>query len=168
MTWKVDQFWWKFFGTFNRLLLRLKIFFYFFEVHVDVLNQFEKKNENLKKISKNLQFLKFHLWVCGRNFGRSAENSVKNILLPKILTKKILSKIRPLKSVKMSKKSTPPKKKNGHLRLGGGSHFICQFFPSKVLNCQNWFFGLFKPLKIERYFETSSIVEISPNCFLSL
>ena len=32
-----------FFGAFNRLLLRLKIFFYFFEIHVDVLNQFEKK-----------------------------------------------------------------------------------------------------------------------------
>ena len=87
----------------------------------------KKKTENLKKISKNLQFLKFHLWVCGRNFGRSAENSVKNIFLPKILTKIILSKIRPLHHQNIQKVDPPPpkKKKWPLFFLGGGSHFIC-------------------------------------------
>ena len=103
-------------------------------IHVDVLNQFEKKKtENLKKISKNLQFLKFHLWVCGRNFGRSAENSVKNILLPKILTKKILSKIRPLHHQNIQKVDPPPK--NGHFFFWGGGRTLFVTYPSKVLNC---------------------------------
>ena len=102
-----------FFGTFNRLLLRLKIFFTFLRFMSMFWTNLKKKKLKIwKKISKNLQFLKFHLWVCGRNFGRSAENSVKNILLPKILTKKILSKIRP---------PPPPKK----MAILGGSHFIC-------------------------------------------
>ena len=69
----------------------------------------KKKTENLKKISKNLQFLKFYLWVCGRNFDGSAENSVKNFLLPKILTKKILSKIRPLHHQNIQKVDPPQK-----------------------------------------------------------
>ena len=74
------------FGASYGLLLRMKNFF--FLDSRPFLDQFEtKKTENLKKNSKNVQLLKFYLWLCGRNFGRSAENSVKNILLPKILTK---------------------------------------------------------------------------------
>ena len=100
----------------------------------------KKKTENLKKISKNLQFLKFHLWVCGRNFGQSAENSVKNILLPKILTKKILSKIRPLHHQNIQK--VDPPKKNGHFFwVGGRTLFV--IYPSKVLNWEKnklWYF----------------------------
>ena len=75
-----------------------------------------------KNISKNVQLLKFHLWVCGRNFGRSAENSVKSILLPKILTKNIWSKIRPLHHQNIQKVDPPQKK---WPFLGGCSHFIC-------------------------------------------
>ena len=98
-----------FFGAFNRLLLRLKIFFTFLRfMSMFWTNLKKKKTENLKKISKNLQFLKFHLWVCGRNFGRSAKNSVKNILLSKIFTKKILSKIRPLHHQNIQKVDPPP------------------------------------------------------------
>jgi hypothetical protein len=97
-----------FFGAFYRLLLRLKIFFYVFEIHIHVLDQFKKKKtENLKTNSKTFQLLKFHLWLCGRNFGRSAENSIKNILLPKIITKKILSKIRPLHHQNIQKVAPP-------------------------------------------------------------
>jgi hypothetical protein len=63
----------------------------------------EKKLKSLKKNSKNVQLLKFHLWLC----GRSAENSIKNILLPKIIAKKILSKIRPLHHQNIQKVDPP-------------------------------------------------------------
>ena len=114
-----------FFGAFNRLLLRLKIFFTFLRfMSMFWTNLKKKKPENLKKISKNLQFLKFHLWVCGRNFGQSAENSVKNILLPKILTKKILSKIRPLHHQNIQKVDPPPPKRAIFFLGGGGGRTL--------------------------------------------
>ena len=100
-----------FFGAFNRLLLRLKIFFTFLRFMSMFWTNLKKKKLKIwKKFPKIFNFLKFHLWVCGRNFGRSAENSVKNILLPKILTKKILSKIRPLHHQNIQKVDPPPKK----------------------------------------------------------
>ena len=98
------------FGAFYRLLLRLKNCFIFLSFMPMFWTNLKKKNENLKKNSKNLQFLKFHLWFCGRNFGQSAENSVKNIDLPKICTKTILSKIRPLHHQNIQKVDPPPQK----------------------------------------------------------
>ena len=110
------------FGAFYELLLRLKIFFMFLRFMSMFWTNLKKKTENLKKNSKNVQLLKFHLWLCGRNFDRSAENSIKNILLPKIITKNILSKIRPLHHQNIQKVD-PPTPRNGH--FWGGSHFIC-------------------------------------------
>ena len=135
MTWKVDKLWWKFFWSFLQTIATTENCFYFIEIHVHVLDQFEKKNSwKFEKNSKNVQFLKFHLWLCGRNFGRSAENSIKNILLPKIITKKILSKIRPLHHQNIQKVDPP---RNGHLGGGGGSTLYVTF-PSNVLNCQSF------------------------------
>ena len=124
LTWKLSHLWWKFFWSFLQTIATTQNFFYVFEIHVHILDQFEKKKtENLKKNSKNVQLLKFHLWLCGRNFGRSAENSIKNILLPKILTKNILSKIRPLHHQNIQKVDPLPQKKMA-IFLGGVALYL--------------------------------------------
>ena len=159
-----------FFGAFNRLLLRLKIFLLFWDSCRCFEPIWKKKTENLKTISKNLQFLKFHLWVCGRNFGQSAENSVKNILLPKILTKRILSKIRPLHHQNIQKVDPPPK--NGHF-WGGRTLFVT--YPSKVLNCLFsyvfcfvLFFEEFTPLLVQLAMNIDVILDTRDGYFFSL
>ena len=77
------------FGAFYRLLLRLKIFLCFWDSCPCSGPIWKKKLKIWKKIPKMFNFWNF---IC----GSAAENSIKNILLPKIITKNILSKIRPL------------------------------------------------------------------------
>jgi hypothetical protein len=73
------------FGASSILFQRLKFFLFFW---VSCPTNLKKTNsENLKKIFQKCPTLKFHLWVCGQNFDRSAENSTKNILLTQILAK---------------------------------------------------------------------------------
>ena len=110
------------FGAFNRLLLRLKFFFTFLRFMSMFWTNLKKNKLKIwKKIPKIFNFWNF---ICGSAAEISAENSVKNFLLPKILTKKILSKIRPLDHQNIQKVEPPPLK-NGHVFFGGGSHFIC-------------------------------------------
>ena len=94
------------FGASYRLLLRLKNFFIFLGFMSHVLDQFEKKKLKIwKKIPKMFNFWNF---ICGSAAVILAENSIKNILLPKIIAKTILSKIRPLHHQKLQKVDPPP------------------------------------------------------------
>ena len=109
---KLSSFDENFCGASYRLLLRLKIFLFFWDSCPCSGPIWKKQKLKIwKKNSKNVQLLKFYLWLCGWNFGRSAENSIKNILLPKIITKNILSKFRPLHHQNIQKVDPP---RNGH------------------------------------------------------
>ena len=131
MTWKVDQLWWKFFWSFLKTLSTTETFFFFLRHHVASGATFEKKKCCFFFFfSKFPQILEFQMSIFGRNFGRSAENSMKNILLPKILTKKILSKIRPLHHLKIQKVVPPPE-----MAIFGGVQKLYVTYPNKVLNC---------------------------------
>ncbi len=82
--------------------------------------------------SKFLQILEFQMWIFDRKFGRSAENSTRNILLPQILTKTILSKIDPLHHLKIEK-VVPPQKWPFFL---GGVRKLYVTYPNNNLNWQ--------------------------------
>ena len=120
MTWKVDQLSWKFFWSFLKTLSTTETFVFFLRHHVTSGATFEKKKCCFFFFfSKFLQILEFQMSIFGRNFGRSAENSTRNIFLPQILTKKFLSKIRPLHHLKIQK--VDPPFSNGHY----GAAFAC-------------------------------------------
>ena len=108
-----------FFGAFNRLLLRLKIFFTSLRFMSMFWTNLKKKKLKIwKKFPKNLQFFKFHLWVCGRNSADRPKIPSKIFFGPKFLPKKFWVKSDHY-IIKISKKSPPPKK-NAHFFLGGG------------------------------------------------
>ena len=116
----------KIFCSFLKTLSTTETFF-FLRHHVASGATFEKKKccFFFSFFSKFLQILEFQMSIFGRNFGRSAENSTRNILLPKILTKKILSKIRPLHHLKIEKVVPPPEMAIFFFFLGGGTEIIC-------------------------------------------
>ena len=99
-----------FIGASYRLLLRQKIFFIFLKFMSMFWTNLKKKKLKIwKKIPKMFNFWNF---ICGSAAEISAENSIKNILLPKIITKTIWSKIRPLHHHNIQKVEPPPR--NGH------------------------------------------------------
>jgi hypothetical protein len=120
------QFWHKTLTNFNencfgaslRLFQRLKKNFYFFEIHVHALDQSEKNKS--WKFENNFQKCQtFWNFICVSAAEISAENSIKNILLPQISTKRFLSQIRPLHHLKIRKVVHIPQKW-GHFWVGGG------------------------------------------------
>ena len=110
-------------------------FFFFWDIMWHLEPHSKKKMLFFFFFSKFPQILEFQMWIFGRNFGRSAENSIRNILLPQILTKKILSKINPLHHLKIQKVVPPPR--NGH--FWGGVRKLYVTYPNKVLNCKACF-----------------------------
>jgi hypothetical protein len=76
------------FLSFLQTILKTEIFLCFLKFMCMFWTNLKQKDMKIWKTKfKNVQLLKFHLWLCGQNFGRSTENSTKNIILPQICTK---------------------------------------------------------------------------------
>ena len=107
-----------FFGAFNRLLLRLKIFFTFLRFMSMFWTNLKKKKLKIwKKFPKIFNFWNF---ICGSAAEISADRPKipsKIFFCPKFLPKKFWVKSDHY-IIKISKKSIPPK--NGHFFWGGG------------------------------------------------
>ena len=122
-----------FFGAFNRLLLRLKIFFTFLRfMSMFWTNLKQKKLKIWKQFPKIFNFWNF---ICGSAAKISADRPKipsKIFFCPKFLPKKFWVKSDHC-IIKISKKSTPPKKKWPF--FGGRVRTLFVTYPSKVLNC---------------------------------
>ena len=97
--------------------------------------------------SKFPQILEFQMSIFGRNFGRSAENSTRNIFLPQILTKKILSKIRPLHHLKIQKVVPPPPEMAILFWGRVGVRKLYVTYPNNNLNCESYIISVPHPQK---------------------
>ena len=115
-----------FFGAFNRLLLRLKIFFTFLRFMSMFWTNLKKKKLKIwKKFPKIFNFWNF---ICGSAAEISADRPKipsKIFFCPKFLPKKFWVKSDHY-IIKISKKSNLPKKMA--IFFGGGSHFICDLY----------------------------------------